>query len=456
MRATDARSAPLRRQPPDARSPGRPRVSAVPGSGVVVSPEDQRSLQANIWRFYLFRFFVDFQLWLPIWFVYLLDERGISLKFATLLDVPFWTLLILMEVPTGAIADRFGRKVSLSYGAAANAIAVVVFGIAGNYGLLLASYMVWAVAFTLYSGADSAFVYDSLRAVGRERDYQKIWGRTRAIQAAGAILGLGLGAPLAAATSLWVPIVASGGLMAMAWLVTFFFKEPPRFDDGEEQLSYLEGTKQAFRVAFGKPSVRAMMILMATVMGIGVGMQILQQPFLSSHDVSYGNFGWFPMPGQFLSFFGALFAFRIIAVVGLNRMVLLMPLVVMTTAVGLGMVDHVAAFAFYPLTTMVFAMSFPLISDYLNRRIPSGQRATILSIHNLLFSLVVVIAEPVLGWIGDDTSLPIAYRTAAVTVAVLVPPLLVIWLRAHRREEQEEAAAAEAASEREGEAAQPP
>tara|TARA_Y100000588_G_C14253186_1_gene924339 strand:+ start:1079 stop:2344 length:1266 start_codon:yes stop_codon:yes gene_type:complete len=403
-------------------------------SDINVSPEDARAFQANIWRFYLFRFFVDFQLWLPIWFVYLLDERGISLKFATLLDVPFWLLLILMEVPTGAIADRWGRKVSLSYGVAANAVAVVVFGIAGNYGLLLASYMVWAVAWTLYSGADSAFIYDSLRAVKREGEYTKIWGRVRAIQAVGAVLGLGLGAQLAELTNLWLPIVASGGLMAIAWLVSITFKEPPRFEDGEEQLSYIDGAKQAFRVAFGKPSVRMMMLLMATVMGIGVGMQILQQPFLSHHEVNYGNFGWFPMPGQALSFFAALLAVRIISVVGLVRLVVLIPVAVMTTAVGLGAVDHVAAFLFYPISTMMYALSFPLISDYLNQRIPSAQRATILSIHSLLFSLVLVIAEPVLGWIGDETSLLIAYRTAAIAIAVTVPPLLIFWLRAHRSE----------------------
>ena len=248
-------------------------------------------------------------------------------------------------------------------------------------------------------------------------------------------MGLGLGAQLAEATNLSLPIVASGGLMALAWVVSFTFKEPPRFQEGEEQLSYIESSKQAFRVAFGKPSVRMMMLLMATVMGIGVGMQILQQPFLSSHDVTIGNFGWFPMPGHTLSFFAALLAVRIIAVVGLSRLIMLMPIVVLTTATGLGLVDHVAAFAFYPFSTMMFALSFPLISDYLNRRIPSGQRATILSIHNLLFSLVVVIAEPALGWIGDETSLVVAYRTAAVAIAVTTPPLFLLWLRAHRQEQ---------------------
>ena len=411
-------------------------MSAItPASGVSVSPEDARSLQANVWRFYLFRFFVDFQLWLPIWVVYLTDERGLSLWQIGALDAPFWVLLIVLEVPTGAIADRWGRKVSLSYGAFANAIAVIVFGLAGNFGVLLISYMVWAAAFTLYSGADSAFVYDSLRAVGRENEFQKLWGRTRAVQAAGAILGLGVGSLLAEIVSLWVPVVASGGLMAVAWLVSFTFKEPPRFDEGEQQAGYLEVTKGAFRVAFGQPAVRMMMLLMAVVMGVGVSMIILQQPFLDSHDVSYGLFGPFLMPGQFLSIAGALLAYRISAALGVSRLIALMPLVVLTTAVGLGTVDHLAAWAFYPLTTLMFAMSFVVISDYLNRRIPSANRATILSIHNMLFSLVVAAMEALLTAIGDWRSLPTAYLTGAVLLAVFGAPLLAFWLREHSREQ---------------------
>ncbi len=429
--------------------------SIITRSGVTVSPEDARALQANIWRFYLFRFFVDFQLWLPIWVVYLTDERGLSLWQIGALDAPFWVLLIVLEVPTGAIADRWGRKVSLSYGAFANAIAVIVFGLAGNFGILLISYMVWAAAFTLYSGADSAFVYDSLRAVGRENDYQKLWGRTRAVQAAGAILGLGIGSLAAELVSLWVPVVASGGLMAMAWLVSFTFKEPPRFDEGEKQESYIEVTRNAFRVAFGRPAVRLMMLLLAVVMGVGVSMIILQQPFLDSHHVTYGLFGPFLMPGQFLSIAGALLAYRVTAALGVSRVVALMPVVVLITALGLGSIDHLAAFAFYPMTTLMFAMSFVVISDYLNRRIPSANRATILSIQNMIFSLIVAVMEALLTAIGYWRGLPTACLTGAVILAVIGAPLLALWLRAHRRESLDGEAPVDA-PEAEPEQARPP
>ena len=379
-----------------------------------LSLEDARSLQANVWKFYLFRFFVDFQLWLPIWAVYLTDERGLALWQIGVFDGPFWILLIVLEVPTGAIADRWGRKVSLSYGALVNTIAVLVFGLASNFGVLLASYLVWAAAFTLYSGADSAFVYDSLRAVGRQEEFQKLWGRARAVSAVGAILGLGLGSLLAEVINLWVPVVASGGLMGIAWLVSFSFKEPPRLEEGHQQGSYLAVTKNAFRVAFERPTVRMLMLLMAVVMGIGVSMI---------------------MPGQFLSIAGALLAYRIVTAIGVSRVVALMPLVVMGTAVGLGLVDHVAAFAFYPPTTLMFAMSFVVMADYLNRRIPSATRATVLSIQNMLFSLVVGVTEILLTVIGDWRGLPVAYWTAAVLLAITGTPLLALWLRAHRQEQ---------------------
>ena len=429
--------------------------SFTPASGTTISTEDARLLQANVWKFYLFRFFVDFQLWLPIWAVYLIDERGLSLTQLTALDAPFWILLIVLEVPTGAIADRWGRKVSLSYGALTNAIAVVVFGIATNFGVLLISYMVWAAAFTLYSGADSAFVYDSLRAVGRERDYPKLWGRARAIQAVGAILGLLIGSLVAHYTTLWIPVVASGGLMGVAWLVSFSFKEPPRFEETEGQQGYLTVVKEAFGVAFGKPSVRYMMLLTAGVMGVGVSMIILQQPFLDDHEMPIWSFGLFLTPGQLLSMVGALITYRVITLLGVSRIIVLMPIVVMITAVGLGAIDYVAAFAFYPLTTTMFAMSFVVISDYLNRRIPSANRATILSIHNMIFSLAVAGMEPLLGWLGDTWGLPVAYRAAAIIVAVIGAPLLALWLREHSREQLpgEEPAGDR---EREPEPAQPP
>ena len=147
-------------------------------------------MQANVWKYYVFHFFLNFQLWWPIWIIYLTEERGLTLGQVTLIDVPFWLSIIVLQIPAAAIADRWGRKPTLLASAAAFAAAVTFFGLATNFWLILCSYMVWGVAFALLSGTESAFIYDSLKAMGREAEYPKIYGRGWAVATAGGLGGV--------------------------------------------------------------------------------------------------------------------------------------------------------------------------------------------------------------------------------------------------------------------------
>src|SRR3990170_667078 len=109
-------------------------------------------MQANIWKFYVFQFFLNFQLWWPIWVIYLTEERGLSLTQVTLIDIPFWLSIILLQIPAAAIADRWGRKPTLTLGALALSLAVTVFGLAPSYPLILTSYLIWGVGVVLVTG----------------------------------------------------------------------------------------------------------------------------------------------------------------------------------------------------------------------------------------------------------------------------------------------------------------
>ena len=71
-------------------------------------------------------------------------------------------------MPTGAVADRWGRRYSLMLGALMFSVAIFVFGIAENYPILLVSYTAWGLAMTFQSGADTALLYDSLKAIDSE------------------------------------------------------------------------------------------------------------------------------------------------------------------------------------------------------------------------------------------------------------------------------------------------
>src|SRR3990172_4131236 len=145
--------------------------------GAGLDADARRALERNVIQFYLFHFLLNFQLWWPIWVIYLTEERGLSLGQVTLLDVPFWSSIILLQIPAAAISDRWGRKPTLLGAALALSVAVTVFGLAENYVIILVSYLIWGVGFALLGGTESAFLYDSLKAVGREEDYSRAYGR---------------------------------------------------------------------------------------------------------------------------------------------------------------------------------------------------------------------------------------------------------------------------------------
>src|SRR5215213_1747178 len=124
-------------------------------SATPLDPATRRAYAANVRRFYLYRFFIEFQLWFSIWVVYLQEKRGLSLTQITAVDSVFWLVIVFAEMPTGAVADRWGRKMSLLLGALGFAASVFLFGLATSFWWVLGLYVFWGVSMTLASGADA-------------------------------------------------------------------------------------------------------------------------------------------------------------------------------------------------------------------------------------------------------------------------------------------------------------
>jgi len=405
-----------------------------------LSEHDRRAYEANIWKTYAFQLLQSFQLWWPIWVLYLTDFRGFSLTQVSGLEALFWVVIVLSEVPTGAVADRFGRKTSLMLGAACTTVAVLVFGVASNYWIVLASYVAWAFGLTFQSGADAALTFESLRAVGRERDYSRVAGIGMGIFSFGMLAGLLAGAPLAAATNLALPILLSAGIAFLALLVAATYREPPRVE-GEERLSYRALVIESGRTAWRQPPVRAMLILSGLLIASANAAFIFTQPFLDQHDVAVELFGLAQAPMRVVGILGAVMAYRIVAVFGLRATLIAAPLITAVSYALLGGWNSVYAFGATTTIVLTTNVLMPVVNDYLNRRIPNNLRATILSFRQLLVSIAIVSFQPWLGVIADQVSLEAVFIASAAFVAVTVPGALFYWLVVDARERDMKAAA---------------
>ena len=80
----------------------------------------KRTVASNIPKYVVYTALkgFGFGLFLAVWVIYLQQQRGLSLSQAALIDVTFFVAAALAEIPTGIVADRFGRKTSMTAGAA--------------------------------------------------------------------------------------------------------------------------------------------------------------------------------------------------------------------------------------------------------------------------------------------------------------------------------------------------
>jgi MFS transporter len=129
-----------------------------------------------------------------------LREGSVSLPvLATILAVGDLAVTAL-EVPTGWLADRRGHRTSLIIGSILQIAGILLAWLGRGVTGVLTSCLLIAAGDAFRSGADQALLYRSCAAIGRERDFQRIEGRTRS----GQLVAL-------------VALVVAGGVIVDQW-----------------------------------------------------------------------------------------------------------------------------------------------------------------------------------------------------------------------------------------------
>ena len=152
--------------------------------------------------------------------------------------------------------------------------------------------------------------------------------------------------------------------------------------------------------------------------------QYFQQPFLKSHDVSTASLGLFLLPARLTAATVSMGAHRVEARFGGRTAIALAPVVGILVCFGLAAWDSIYAFALVSVAAAAGTLRMLLISHYINSRIPSEQRATILSIFALAAALFPSSALPVCGYLADEHSLRFLYGAVAVFCSLTLPFIL--------------------------------
>ena len=425
---------------------------------------DTQRFARNIPIYYLFQFATGFLIWVPVWIIFLQDERGLSLTQVGLMEAVFWVTMMLFEVPTGAVADRFGRRISLALGGLMFTVGTTLFVLADGFVGLAISYVIMAISMTLYSGSGHALLFDSLRVLGRTREYEKHMGRSEALMT-GALLGAALfGGPMAGLWGLEAVFLIGAVTMAVAGLIALLLHEPPRTESEFEPdglhaapihaadaaandrgpQGVISNVFEGVRIVLRQRPI-LWIILLAGVVTVAYEMpNFFVQPFLRSHGLNPSDglldgITWSALivPGFAAMSAGSLLAAPFVARVGERRALPILMTGGMFLFIPLLIFDHLSIVAPIALLGGIHAAIRPIATGYINRRIRSDQRATVLSIFELMMAAQMALIVPLISASADSIDFRFAYGLSLGVVLTIGMAFWMIWRRSHRRDQSD-------------------
>ena len=390
---------------------------------------DNTRFAANIPKYFLYNILrgLQFGLITATWVIYLQRQHGLSLTQVTLIDVAFWIAATLGELPTGIVADSYGRKASLAIGTAIMGLSIIGWAVAPTVTLITVAYVMLAIGATFLSGAEDAFFFETLKITNRASDYTRLVGRISALRLAAVAIG-SLSSGLLATLDLRLPFLVAGlSLLSMMGIV-LTFKEPKSEEEKREQtkISYGAILKESFAILRVRPPLAYAILYLTLVPITAMAMEtIFLQPQALALGVPLAGVGIVIMAAQFSNMAGSTLSHRAKTLFGEARTLYALPLLIAASLALLAAIQQLPALLFAAAISFFTALLRPIIMHRIQNEVPDTIRATVLSMQSLLFAFIVAIIEPLLGVLADQSGLSAAYFALAGGLALAM--LLLFW-----------------------------
>jgi predicted MFS family arabinose efflux permease len=368
------------------------------------SPVEDERLRRDLRLFHVYRFLSTSYLFLPV-LVKFFQERGLDFTRIALLNTVYAITAIVFEVPTGALADRFGRRRAMIMGALLMAAGCWVDWGGRGFWTFAVGEGLLALGMTLTSGADSAYLFDLLRGAGREHEYRSREGSATAAKLIGAAVALVVGG-LVGSYAPAATYAATAFVCLTAAAVACALRERPYHFAGKPDEGFLPGMAAAARAVVREPPLRfavGFSVLIFTLLRMGL---YLHPAYL---DAAGLDVAWMGVVMAGLSLAGAHGALRIDSVrraVGEGALVWTLPLALAASYVALGHWFALWGILLLGVQAVGNGIYSPFSKELLNREIrDSGQRATVLSVESMARRLVFGAFAPVAGVLIDRRGL---------------------------------------------------
>ncbi len=356
------------------------------------APAITAAMSKNITLYPWFKFFQNLTFWQAIWFLYFQNE--LSAADAILLYVVFDVATTILEVPSGHISDRMGRRFTLITSAITGIVGASLLALGHSFAIFAVAQVFLGASIAFSSGTDSALLYESLASTKRQNEIEqqelRAWRFTFIALAMSALTGGALALHLGI-----LPFAAGAVAFLCALCVTLGFREPPAAqttaDQGGEYIHAM-----SLRVTLKTP-------VLVWLFGLSVLMYVFShilfvfgQPFILEAMKGTGLEGEAPFVSgvvstlmMILSVITSLFALSLRRKIGLPAILLLSFAIQIVLIGALALTNNAFVVAFLFLRMVPNSLSRPFIMARIQPLLSSDIRATYMSLQSFVGRLIL-------------------------------------------------------------------
>ncbi|MBC7708384.1 MFS transporter [Polaromonas sp.] len=373
-------------------------------------------MHSNIKKLYASNFLTGLVFWYAVEKLFM-QSIGISPFGIAINAVVFLSITVMLDVPSGVLADKWKRKYTLILAIISLGLSSFILGISNDFITYLLGTAVYALYIVLTSGTFQAMMYDSLAETGQEDQYDKHQGRSYGLFLVGVAVSSLAGGYIAQYIGLRETYLFSLVPAVINILVLFSTKEP-RFHKEAFDTKFWAHIKASRRIITSQPVVFHLALFLA----VGGMLRSTQNEFgglyylglsLSAVAMGYVNAGkWIAGAiGQFLAPY-----------IGRQGALTLLPWFFLTFLI-FSLITNASGIIFFLLASALHSIVSNQAEATAQGLIPSGLRATTLSLISFTTNIVMIPFSLLFGFVAQHADVFRAYQIFGYVGIVY----LVVW-----------------------------
>lgn len=354
----------------------------------------------NVALYPWFKFLQNLIFWQAVWFLFF--QSKLSAAEALLLYAIYDVATTALEVPSGYMSDRLGRRPTLIAAAIAGCAGAGLIALGDGFAAFAFAQVLLGASAAFASGTDNALLYESLDVSGRSGEVElhetRAWQFTLTALALSAFLG-----GVIAQFSYALAFAAAACAMAAACFIAFQFHEPSS-DKHRDGHAPADTQWRLFRQAMGQPVLVWLFSLSVLMYGFSHIPFVFGQPFISE---ALNTAGWqaeAPLVSgsvsalmMLVSVMASFFAIRLRQRIGLPAILMLAFGLQVALIATLAATNSLFAIAVLFLRMVPNSLSRPFIIARMQPLLSDAGRATFLSVQSfggrLLFAATLLVAS---------------------------------------------------------------